>query len=138
MRKMQWDCAQAGCFNENHRLDFSHFKTALPGRMSFTDIDAVVEINEHFLFLEMKSHQNELPIGQKIFFERLTKISDKIVAVFLCGEARDMRITNIRHAYNGVYSDWQPCDLNGVNQFIEQFCQWARTNGHNSKNLGSA
>jgi hypothetical protein len=137
MRKMQWDCAKAGCFNEEHRLDFSYFKPALPGRISFTDIDGVLEINGYFLFLEMKSHQNDLPRGQQICFEQLTKESDKKVVVFLCGKAKGMRITLMRHLYNGVYSDWEPCDLNGVIQFIEEFCQWAKNNGHDTENLGS-
>jgi hypothetical protein len=28
-----------------------------------SDVDATVEVNGHFIFLEMKSHRGELPLG---------------------------------------------------------------------------
>ncbi len=57
---MHWDCKQQGCFNQKKRLKFGVFKESLPGRISFSDVDGIVEINGNLLLLEWKDHQRGL------------------------------------------------------------------------------
>ena len=54
-KPMIWDCNKDGCFNEKMRLDFGVFYDCFPGKISFTDVDGIVEINKVALMLEWKS-----------------------------------------------------------------------------------
>ena len=80
--KMFWDCKVDGCFNDKHRLKFSVFKDCFPGKISFTDIDGIVEINRNFLMVEWKGTDGPIPMGQRIMFERLSEIGFCIFNVF--------------------------------------------------------
>lgn len=44
-----------------------------PRKITPSDIDYMVESNEHFLFFEMKTEGAEMPKGQRIALERLVK-----------------------------------------------------------------
>ena len=76
---MRWDCGRSGCFNQKRRPKIEIFADCLPGRIGFTDVDATVEINRHFLFLEFKAGPH-LPTGQRIYFEQLTRVAELHVA----------------------------------------------------------
>ena len=49
---MRWDCSASGCFNVKRRPKVEQFADALPGRVSFGDVDGIVEINGWFLMIE--------------------------------------------------------------------------------------
>jgi metallo-beta-lactamase family protein len=51
---MRWDCAEQGCFNHKKRPKIELFADCLPGRIAFSDIDAIAEINGNLLLLEWK------------------------------------------------------------------------------------
>lgn len=72
-RAMQYSCQTSGCFNEVHRLDFGQWYDAIPGKSSFSDIDAITEVAGNFLVVEWKSRPGPLPTGQHIMFQRMTK-----------------------------------------------------------------
>lgn len=89
-----------------------------PGAISFSDIDAVVERNGKFLFLEMKEYvegraPGDIPTGQRILLERLAKIEQMevylIVGTAATGEAfwvKDMKRGTIADMRKG-YSDME-------------------------------
>ena len=69
---------------------------AFPGKISPTDIDAMVEINQHHLFLEHKEYHPDrgepsaLPLGQRIALERLAR-KDKMMVLHIAGIAEHGR-----------------------------------------------
>jgi hypothetical protein len=122
---IRWDCGTRGCFNRLRRPKIEHFATCFPGRIAMSDIDATVEVNSHFVFLEMKSHQGDIPLGQRLYFERLTRLSPRIVALILCGDAETMRCEAMRWIYEGRLSDWQPASFADVAAQLRAFSTWA-------------
>jgi len=122
---LRWDCDTRGCFNQFCRPKIERFATCFPGNIAMSDIDATVEVNGRFLFLEMKSHQGRIPVGQRIYLERLTRLSSQIVAMIVCGDAQTMQCQAICWVYGGQVFDWQPATLDDVTQLLEDFTQWA-------------
>jgi hypothetical protein len=126
---MRWDCASRGCFNQLCRPKIEHFAACFPGRIAMSDIDATVEVNGHFVFLEMKSFRGDIPRGQRIYFERLTRLSTRISVMILCGDAETMQCEAIRWIYNGQLTDWQPATLDDVIRLLNKFASWAQVQG---------
>ena len=123
---MRYDCAKAGCFNVLRRPKIEQFASVLPGRIAMSDIDATVEVNGRFLFLEMKSFEGPIPLGQRIYFARLTRVSPRIVVLVLCGDAPTMASTSMLYIYEGRVYDWQPATIDTVKAAIADFSSWAR------------
>lgn len=126
---LRWDCASRGCFNRLCRPKIERFAACFPGRIAMSDIDATVEVNGHFVFLEMKSHQGDIPLGQRLYFQRLTRLSPRISVMILHGDAESMQCEAIRWIYNGQVSDWQPTTLDEVIRLLNKFATWAQVQG---------
>jgi len=123
---MNWDCERQGCFNKKKRLKFAAFHGCLPGRIAFTDVDGLVEINGNLLLLEWKDHQG-LSTGQRILFERLTRFCP--AAVFVVeGNAESMAVESVSTAWEGRIDPPEPCDLAGLREMIRDWADWARGN----------
>lgn len=120
---MRWNCENNGCWNVKYRPNIEHFANALPRKIAMSDIDAVTEVNGHFLFLEWKSYQGEIPIGQRILFERITKLSPNITVVVVAGDCETMNVSSIQRIKGGEFSSWVSCDLQGLFDRIER---WAK------------
>jgi hypothetical protein len=124
---MRWQCDVRGCYNVKHRPKIEIFADTLPGRIAFTDVDATVEVNGHFLFLEWKSGDpRDLPTGQRIYFQRLTFLSDRITCVAICGDAETMEISHVLPVHHGKLGHWQPCDLPTLKIRIKNWADRAR------------
>ena len=122
---LRWDCGTRGCFNQFCRPKIEAFATCFPGKIAMSDSDATVEVNGHFVFLEMKSHQGEIPIGQRLYFQRLTRLSPRISVMILCGDAETMQCEAVRWIYNGQVSAWQPTSLDEVIAMLHAFSAFA-------------
>ena len=123
---MRWDCQRQGCFNEKKRLKFGVFKDCLPGKISFTDVDALVERNGNLLFMEWKDHQ-ELSKGQRILFQRMTLFCPAVVLV-VEGDAESMLVSSIRTVWQGKMTEPEPADLDTLRATIRQWSDWASDN----------
>jgi hypothetical protein len=107
-RAMQYDCTSSGCFNAKHRPKFGVFADAFPGKISLTDVDATVEVNGRFLFIEFKSGDTRsLPMGQRIYFERLTALSERITCVVVCGDCETMQFNRLIVIHGGMLRAWE-------------------------------
>lgn len=122
---MHWDCQRQGCFNQKKRLKFSVFKDCLPGRISFADVDGLVEINGNLLLLEWKDHE-QLSTGQRILYQRMTRLCP--AGVFLVeGDAEDMSVQSLSTVWAGVIGPREPIDLEGLCGYIRTWADWAKT-----------
>lgn len=127
-KKMDWDCQKQGCFNKKCRLKFGVFYDCFFDKISMSDIDAAVEINGNFIFLEWKSDGGQLKIAQRIFFERLTRHKGIFVYV-VQGNAESMQVDGYWEISNGVMKpDFVPCNLDGLKQIFKSFNDWAVRN----------
>lgn len=122
---MRWDCRRQGCFNVCKRPKIDLFADCLPGRIAFSDVDGIVEINGNLLLMEWKEHQ-ALSTGQRILFERLTRLCPASVLV-VEGDAEFMTVSSVRVAWAGEITPPEQADLDDVRALIRCWAQWART-----------
>jgi hypothetical protein len=121
---MRWDCQKQGCFNKKKRPKIEVFSECFPGKVSFGDVDGLVEINNHFLFLEWKEFERPLPMGQRLTYERITQ--DKRFAVFVvCGDPESMDVNSIQLCYGGKLRKRTKATLDALKQQITNFVKWA-------------
>jgi hypothetical protein len=124
---MRWDCQRDGCFNKICRPKIEQFAECLPGRIAFSDVDAVTEINDHYLWLEWKRLPAPLPIGQRIMFERLTAApSQRFIVLVIVGDAEAMEVESVAVVSGGAIGGFQPSTLQHVKTFISDWAAWAR------------
>lgn len=120
---LRYDC-QSGrnCFNVKQRLKFKVFDGCFPGIIGFTDLDAVVEICGHQLWLEWKSG-GPVPLGQmKLFWSQISgKPHHKVFVVW--GDAEDMSVTDVMVIDNLTAPAKVACDFA---QLYEMVKEWAR------------
>ena len=126
MRTMRWDCSKKGCFNRMQRIDLFRFDHCFPGKIGFTDLDGIVEINGKFLIIEWKSHRSDLPTGQRIMFERLTNSDDFMVCV-VDGDAEKTIVRGVRWVRNGLVTEWADCDLRNLEKRFTKWARWAKS-----------
>jgi len=119
---MRWDCEDRGCWKVKCSPNIEYFAHALPRNLAFTDLDATAEVNGHFLFLEWKSHGDDIPTGQRIFFERLTKLSANITVVIVAGDPDTMEVWKVKACKDGTFRDWQDCSLEDL---FDRIKRWA-------------
>ena len=123
MNDMRWECGKDGCFNVLRRLKFHVFDSCFPGRINFTDVDGLVEVNGHFLGLEWKSGDGRgLSTGQRLCYEQLTRFP-RFVMVLVRGNAKDMSVEEFCVIQNGSLGGWESGDLAALKGRIQR---WAR------------
>lgn len=130
---MRWRCEDRGCYNIKHRPKIEVFAECLPGKIAFTDVDASTEVNGRFLFLEWKGEGvRDIPTGQRIYLERLTRLSPAIQAVIVSGDPESMTCRAIKVACHGRISDWQICTLDALKGRIRSWATRAKAAPHHS------
>lgn len=123
---MRWDCKVKGCFNVKQRPKIELFHDCFPGKISFGDIDAIVEINGKALMLEWKSVPMVLAGGQRIMHERLTA-GGMISVLCVAGDAEHMTVTHKGVFYKGRWTGWNECSFEELRVSIKKWVEWAKT-----------
>jgi len=85
-----------------------------------SDIDGVVEINGHFLFMEWKGDGGKVSTGQHILLQRLTQLSNKVLAYVVYGNSQTMQVHKVTRYYKGASKDY---DMQ-LDQLMKQFKDW--------------
>lgn len=114
-------CSEKGCYIE--RLPWwDDLIDCFPGKVMPTDIDAVVEMNGHFLFLEEKRAGNTMPEGQARLFRELSKLAPVAVICFrpVAGESGDMEVL---HLDGGRRNGWERCSRDELRRRLRE---WSR------------
>ena len=108
---MRWDCSpdRDGCYRRLGQPDLTVLDECFPGRIGMTDVDGLVEINGRFLFIEWK-RRGDVPAGQRIMFERLTRHPEFTILVVL-GDPGTMTVERYDVFKDGRRRGWRDCDL---------------------------
>lgn len=124
---MRWRCETRGCFNELQRPKIEIFAADLPGKIAFSDVDAVTEVKGNFLFLEWKSDVMPIPTGQRLMWERGTRT--KMMSV-LCvvGSAKTMEVSHTARFFAGSFHGWKEDNVDGLHEAIKRWAAWAQSN----------
>lgn len=123
---MRYDCGSRGCFNVKRRPKIEEFARCLPGRIAFSDVDAITEVAGHFLLLEWKSYKGELPVGQRIMFERMTsRCNGRFSVLIVVGDAETMEVESVALIYDGRNRGFEDSSLEDVRARITRWAAWA-------------
>jgi hypothetical protein len=123
---LRWDCDKSGCYNSTLRPRIEEFAGCFPGRIAMSDVDGVVEIGGRFLFLEWKASGGAVQVGQRIMFEQLTALSQKITVIVVCGHPREMTIETVQVFYGGKSTPPERLDLEGLRARIAAWADRAQ------------
>ncbi len=119
---MRWKCDERGCFNEKRRPKIELLADCVPRNMAFTDLDAMTEVNGHFLILEWKgAGVREIGTGQLIALSRLTAVSPRISVVCISGDAETMIVEGRKFISAGRVGPWVKCDFDGLRRKIKSW-----------------
>lgn len=121
---LRWDCDKRGCFNRVKRPKIEVFKSCFPGKISFGDVDGIVEIGGCALLLEWKPSTDELRDAQRIMYQNLSK-DGKFTAIIVVGDAETMAVTHSQYFKYGKRSQWIECDIEHVKKFCIAWSSWA-------------
>ena len=123
--RMRWDCRpeRDGCYRRLGQPDLTLLDECFPGRIAMTDVDGLVEIGGRFLFIEWK-RRGDVPAGQRIMFERLTKHPEFTVLVIL-GDPGSMTVERYDVFRNGRRRGWRDCDMRGLKRHIRAWAERA-------------
>lgn len=107
------------------------YSRAFAGGISPTDVDAMVERNGHFLFVEQKQYTPDnvgpyyLPKGQRIALERLAKLPQFMV-LYVAGDAVDCSPWWVKNLTTDRVYDWREMPDPDVRRglLIELFSAW--------------
>jgi hypothetical protein len=125
--RMRWKCDEHGCFNEKCRLKFEELETALPGKKSFTDVDALTEAYGNGLLIEWKDEPNPLGYAQSTTYGRLT-LGRVLTAIVVAGNAETMTVTHMGYFLDGVWHNWKPATTDDLRRQISRWHDWAEAN----------
>lgn len=89
---------------------------ALPGRLCFTDIDGMLEIDGRLLFVEWKRGMT-IPQGQDIAFRGMTRGNQNTVLV-ISGTLPEMEVARYCVYVRGGQCSWHTADLAEVQEWI--------------------
>lgn len=122
---LRWDCAARGCFNAKKRPKIELFAECFPGRINFGDVDGVVEMHGHALFLEWKEGPQSFGVGQRLTWERLTRAGTQTV-VCVAGDAEAMVVTHMAFFHGGRFFPWRPATLAAVKDAMRRWVRKVR------------
>lgn len=122
---MRWKCERDGCYNIKHRPKIEVFHDIWPGKISMSDVDGIVEIKGNFLLLEWKSVEKDLPIGQRIMYERMT-VGQRFTVLVVTGDAETMVARSWLLFYGGRQfpkgGKPRPCSMEDVRRIMQRWC----------------
>ena len=129
---LRWECSKNGCFNQKKRPKIEEFAECLPGKIAFSDIDGITEVNSKFLLLEWKSYASTIPMGQRIMFERMTK-GGQFTVFIINGDAESMDISDLCIVWDGKLGSWKTTTLQDIKRRISDWSKWARNKQSSSR-----
>lgn len=119
-KELRHQCRRDGCYLDA-LPNWDEIINCFPHRIRPTDIDGMVEINGHFLFMEEKSAGKGLDTGQRIALKRQSCNPNTTVLVFRPGGSKDMQVMVFRDGESDGFKD---CTKS---QFLHWIQRWART-----------
>ena len=122
------NCKTHGCYIKTQTPDWGFLDNSFSGKIKVSDIDGVVEVKGHLVFLEWKGIGVPTPEGQDIFFMNATRINN--ITVFLIeGDAQESIVKSIKVYKNGEIVKEVEADNATLKRFCTFWEQQVRDNG---------
>lgn len=111
-------CETAGCYIKVQTPDWGFLDSSFSNKIRVGDIDGIVEANGCLLIMEWKSFIGEIPVGQKIMFEKITA-RNKIVVFVISGDPVETVPTHIKVFSRGKLTMDSPCNKDKLKKYCE-------------------
>lgn len=119
---IKWDCRADGCYRD-HLPDWSPLNDCFPrSGIRISDIDGMVEVGNHFLFIEWKMPNVPVPEGQLKALIRLTRLPGITVLVLWGRTTTDPESWQVIHG--GNLTEPTPITYSDMHGFVSD---WANT-----------
>lgn len=123
------DCkGEKGCYIQG-LPSWDDIIAVLPRGIRPTDIDGMVEINDHFLFIEEKSAGKPIDAGQAVALKRLSRRERVTILCLRPAPCSEVEVLVLR---DGAGTGWQP---RSRQQLLDWISEWARD--ADTKQLGT-
>lgn len=120
------DCGRHGCYLTECHPKAEWFASCFPGKISFSDMDRIVERNGRALVMEWKGAGGALTQGQEIMWAKLTR-GTMLTAVAVNGDPKTMEVSAYRICWNGKWEAWVSCGITDLYERIKAWATWAET-----------
>lgn len=120
-------CETHGCYIKTQTPDWGFLDSSFSNKIRVGDIDGIVEANGHLLILEWKGFVGDIPAGQRIMFEKITKIN-KIIVFVVSGDPIETIPIHIKIYSGGALVSDEPCDSKKLKFYCIAWERKARSN----------
>jgi len=100
------------------------FADCFPGKISFSDMDHIVERNGRALVVEWKGPKGQLGKGQEIMWAKLTR-GTMLTTIVVNGDPKTMDISSYQVCWNGKWSTPHESGLVDLHERIKSWADWA-------------
>jgi len=118
-------CETHGCYIKTQTPDWGFLDSSFTNKIRVGDIDGIVEANGHLLILEWKSFIGDIPTGQRIMFEKITKIN-KIIVFVVSGDPIETVPVHIKIYSSGRLVANESCDSDKLKRYCSAWERKAR------------
>ena len=120
------DCNKYGCYLIECHPKAEWFAPCFPGKISFSDMDRIVERNGRALILEWKGPGGEISKGQEIMWQKLTR-GTMLTTIAVNGDPKTMEVSAYRICWNGKWDKWCECGTIELHDKMKAWAEWAET-----------
>jgi hypothetical protein len=127
---LRHDCQKQGCYKDTCIPDWEIFDgcfDAKSHKIKVSDVDGVVEINGHILWLEWKRALSEISVGQKMLYQSFSSNSPKQIVLVVVGPLGCPERYCIFNG--GKQMPWLPCTREILRERMKRWTQRAMTHG---------
>lgn len=119
-------CIRDGCYLTECHPKTEWFASCFPGKISFSDMDRIVERHGRALVLEWKGPGGNLARAQEIMWDRLTR-GTVITTIVVNGDPKTMEVSSYKICWNGKWQEWCESGLIDLRERIKAWADWAET-----------
>ena len=120
------DCNQYGCYLTECHPRMEWFANCFKGKISFSDIDFVVEVRGRGLIVEWKGHSGTLRKGQEIMWSKFTRGGMR-TTIEVHGDPKTMEVSSFRACKNGKWGEWEEIGTIDFWERVKAWGDWAET-----------
>ena len=127
-RTFRWTCSNDGCYVEKKIAKLYLFDDLFPRGCGFGDVDGLLELEGHGLFLETKSVES-IPRGQAITAGNLSR-TGPLSFWFIVGDlaTEEMKISKIKVCKRGRWGLWEASSLENLRDRMQQWRSYVEAN----------
>lgn len=120
------DCQRNGCYLVECHPKTEWFASCFRGKISFSDMDRIVEVGGRALVIEWKGPGGKISFAQELMWKRLTR-GGMFTVIAVNGDPKEMIVDSYRLCYEGKWQEWQESSTIDLRDRIKNWNEWAES-----------